>query len=48
MSRSELITEIEYLRMEMYSLAGAGAEYARVLEVSERLDRLIVEYQRTA
>jgi hypothetical protein len=34
--------------MEMYSLADAGAEYARVLEVSERLDRLIVEYQRIA
>ncbi|OPX89205.1 MAG: Spo0E like sporulation regulatory protein [Pelotomaculum sp. PtaB.Bin104] len=44
----ELFTEIERLRTEMNRLAKAGAGYAQVLEVSQRLDMLIVEYMRTA
>lgn len=48
MSHAELLTEIERLRSEMYGLAAAGAEYVRVLEVSQELDKLIVEYHRAA
>ena len=48
MSRAELLTEIERLRDEMHGLAAAGAGYERILEVSQRLDVLIVEYQRAA
>ncbi|MCL6477034.1 MAG: aspartyl-phosphate phosphatase Spo0E family protein [Peptococcaceae bacterium] len=32
----------------MNRLAGAGADYARVLEVSQRLDELIVLFYKTA
>ncbi|OPX85122.1 MAG: Spo0E like sporulation regulatory protein [Pelotomaculum sp. PtaB.Bin104] len=46
MSCVELITEIEYLRAELQGMAATGAEYAKLLEVSQRLDRLIVEYMR--
>ena len=33
---------------EMNSLAVAGAEYARVLKISQELDKLIVMYHRAA
>lgn len=45
-SRKELLDEIERLRAEMNSLATAGADYTKVLEVSRRLDELIVKYYR--
>lgn len=48
MSRTELLTEIERLRSEMNGLASAGADYARVFEVSQELDKLIVEYYSAA
>ena len=48
MSRAELRAEIERLRSEMNGLAAAGAEYARVLKVSQELDKLIVMYHRAA
>lgn len=47
-SCKELLDEIERLRAEMVGLATAGAEYARVLEVSQELDKLIVMYHRAA
>lgn len=47
-SRVELLTEIERLRLEMNSLALSGTCYLKVLEVSQRLDELIVLYHRTA
>ena len=46
MSRVELLSEIERLRAEMNGLASARAEYAKVLAVSQKLDKLIVEYHR--
>jgi len=42
----ELLTEIERLRTEMHGLYAAGAGFAEVLEVSRRLDGLIVEFMR--
>lgn len=42
MSRAELLTEIERLRAEMNGLANAGTGYGRMLEVSRKLDMLIV------
>lgn len=48
MSCTELLNEIERLRSEMNSLALSGAGYAKVLEVSQQLDNLIVLYHKTA
>jgi GH43 family beta-xylosidase len=48
MSRAELLTEIERLRSVMYILASCGKNTSDLLEVSQQLDGLIVEYQRTA
>jgi hypothetical protein len=48
MSRSELLTEIERLRSRMNDLAASGAEFTELLEVSQQLDLLIVEYHKTA
>lgn len=45
---AELLTEIERLRLEMNSLAVAGENYAKLLEVSQRLDELIVMYHKAA
>ncbi|MDD4170338.1 MAG: aspartyl-phosphate phosphatase Spo0E family protein [Desulfotomaculaceae bacterium] len=42
MSRAELLTEIERLRAEMNGLANTETRYGRVLEVSQKLDMLIV------
>lgn len=47
MSCAELISEIERLRSKMNGMAHSGASYAKVLEVSQQLDRLIVLYHRT-
>lgn len=46
MSRMKLLTKIERLRAEMHGLYAAGAGYEKVLEVSQRLDKLIVKYMR--
>ena len=46
LSRVELLSEIERLRAEMNGLAAVRAEYAKVLEISQKLDKLIVEYHR--
>ena len=46
MPLAELLSEIERLRTEMNELAAARAEYAKVLGVSQKLDKLIVEYYR--
>ncbi|MDF9409974.1 MAG: hypothetical protein A4E52_00003 [Pelotomaculum sp. PtaB.Bin013] len=43
MSRMELLTEIERLRAEMHGLYVAGVGYDKVLEINQRLDRLIVK-----
>ena len=48
MSRSELLTEIERLRSRMNDLAASGAEFTELLEVSQQLDLLIVEYHKAA
>ncbi|MDD3652823.1 MAG: aspartyl-phosphate phosphatase Spo0E family protein [Desulfotomaculaceae bacterium] len=44
MSRLELLNEIERLRAEMNGLANAGIEYEMLLEVSRKLDVLIVKW----
>jgi len=46
MSCVELLDEIERLRDEMNVLVAERAEFAKVLEVSQKLDKLIVEYHR--
>lgn len=46
MSRIELLKEIERLRAKMNDLAAAGADLARLLEISQELDKLIVAYHR--
>lgn len=48
MSRTELLTEIERLRSRMNGLAATGAKFYEVLEISQELDKLIVEYHRAA
>jgi len=48
MSCAELLKDIERLRSEMNSLALSGAGYAKVLEVSQQLDYLIVLYHKAA
>ncbi|OPX84598.1 MAG: Spo0E like sporulation regulatory protein [Pelotomaculum sp. PtaB.Bin104] len=47
MGRKELLEKIECLRAKMHSLAVAGDDYAEVLEVSRRLDELIVAFHKT-
>jgi len=47
-SRAELLTEIERLRSVMYILASRGKSSGDLLEVSQQLDGLIMEYQRAA
>ena len=48
MSRAELAVEIERLRSEMYTLDPYGLNTGLLLEVSRQLDRLIVEFQKSA
>ena len=48
MSRKELLDEIERLRSKMNSLAAARADLSEVLEISQRLDELIVLFYKTA
>jgi len=48
MSRKELLDEIERLRAEMNSLAVAGADYGELLELSQKLDELIVLFYEIA
>lgn len=47
MSHKELLDEIERLRAEMNSLAVAGANYGKLLEISQKLDELIVLFYET-
>jgi len=47
-SRKELLDEIERLRAEMNKLAAAGVECAEILEISRRLDELVVLFHKTA
>jgi len=44
MTCAELLMEIECLRAKMNSLGADRAAYAEMLEVSQVLDKLIVEY----
>ncbi|MBP7058595.1 aspartyl-phosphate phosphatase Spo0E family protein [Candidatus Gracilibacteria bacterium] len=46
MSRLELLVEIERLRSAMYTLAEHYRNNSKLLEISRRLDELIVEYQK--
>jgi len=46
-SHKELLDEIERLRAEMNSLAVAGANYGKLLEISQKLDELIVLFYET-
>ena len=48
MSRVEIIMEIERLRRVMGILSDYGCSSGDLLEVSRQLDRLIVQYQKTA
>ena len=48
MSSFELLVEIERLRSVMYTLAPHYSNNSKLLEVSKRLDELIVEYQKTS
>lgn len=48
MSSFELLVEIERLRSVMYMLAPHYRNNSKLLEVSKRLDELIVEYQKTS
>ncbi|OPX89486.1 MAG: Spo0E like sporulation regulatory protein [Pelotomaculum sp. PtaB.Bin104] len=48
MSCRELLDEIERLRSKMNSLAATGADYAEVLEISRKLDVLIVLFHKIA
>jgi len=48
MSRLELIVEIERLRRVMSTLASYGCNMGDLLEVSQQLDQLIVQYQKAA
>ncbi len=48
MSSFELLVEIERLRSVMYTLAPHYRNNSKLLEVSKRLDELIVEYQKTS
>lgn len=48
MSRAELLTEIERLRSVMYILASCGKGPGDLLEISQQLDGLLVEYQKVA
>lgn len=44
----ELLEEIEELRSEMYNLFRSDTVYARLLDISQKLDDLIVRYYRRA
>ena len=46
MTCNELLMKIERLRAKMNSLGADRADYAKMLEVSQVLDKLIVEYYR--
>lgn len=48
MSCAKLLDEIERLRAEMYSLVATGADLSEALEVSQKLDELIVLFHKTA
>lgn len=48
MSRAELLMKIEHLRAKLNGLANDRADYEKLLEVSQVLDMLIVEYHRVA
>ncbi|MFX4261128.1 aspartyl-phosphate phosphatase Spo0E family protein [Pelotomaculum propionicicum] len=48
MSRTELLIEIERLRSVMYTIAPYSRNIGELLEVSQQLDGLIVEYQKVA
>ena len=48
MSRAELAVEIERLRSKMYTLDPYSLTAGVLLEVSRQLDRLIVEFQKSA
>jgi hypothetical protein len=39
-----LLMEIEYIRSELIDLAVTGADFTKIIEVSRKLDELIVEY----
>lgn len=43
----EILTAIERLRSTMYQLADEGKHYSEVLAVSQELDTLIVEFQKS-
>jgi hypothetical protein len=47
-SRAELSQEIERLRSEMYTLDPYGPDTGVLLEMSRQLDKLIVEFQKSA
>jgi len=44
LSRSELLSSIENLRLRMHNLINEGFAYSEVLRVSQDLDKLIVKY----
>lgn len=46
MTCGKLLVEIERLRSEMNNLATAGASFAEILEVSQRLDGLLLQYHK--
>lgn len=48
MSRTELLIEIERVRSVMYTIALYSQNIGGLLEVSQQLDELIVEYQKVA
>lgn len=45
---AELLMDIEIIRSDLIELVAVGAGRAKVLEVSQELDKLIVEYYKTA
>lgn len=45
LSRAELLSEIERLRSMMYVMASTGKSTGNLLEISQQLDGLILEYQ---
>lgn len=48
MSRTKLLIEIERLRSVMYTMVPSSRNNSDLLEVSQQLDELIVEYQKVA
>lgn len=48
MNRKELLDEIERLRSKMNSLANTGADFGKLLGLSQKLDKLIVLFYKTA